>query len=96
MYYARNIREIMIQTEYAIYILTTPAPFYQEYYFPFYKKEMILRLVVKQIYDDPDASEAEFFESIEDNEDPLLKKAWTPEDIVPEVHASSHICTTNH
>lgn len=75
----------MIQTEYAVYVLATPSPFYRNLYLPFYRKEKILRLVVEMIDEDPESSAAEFFDSIEDYEDPILEKPWTAEDIVPEV-----------
>ncbi|GJJ08788.1 hypothetical protein Clacol_003007 [Clathrus columnatus] len=54
----------------------------------FRKKEMILRLVVRHILENPDSNPTEFFESIEDDEDPILERAWTEDDITPEMKYS--------
>ena len=77
------ISSIWIQTQYAWYILETPAEEYRPLFFSFYSREMLLRHVLRNILVDHSMTREEFLRQLASPlaTDPLLKRCWNDEDL---------------
>ncbi|KAF8588671.1 hypothetical protein K439DRAFT_580371 [Ramaria rubella] len=75
---------IWVRTQYSWYILGAPASIYSALFLPFYRKEMLLRLVLRCILKDRKTTEADFLLELASPEakDPLLGRCWNKSDFL--------------
>ncbi|KAF8523089.1 S-adenosyl-L-methionine-dependent methyltransferase [Hysterangium stoloniferum] len=79
-----NHDNIYIETQYAFYILRNPAQTYRKLFLPFYMREMLLRLVLRSIRDDPNISKDRLVRRISTIKDPTLGRCWAETDFTTE------------
>lgn len=74
---------IWIQTQYAWYILETPAEEYRPLFLPFYSREMLLRHVLRNILIDNGMTKEELLRQLASPlaRDPLLGRCWNDGDL---------------
>ena len=77
------VSSIWIQTQYAWYILDTPAKAYRSCFLPFYSKEMLLRHVLRNILVEHDMTKEELLRRLSSPlaKDPILGRCWNNEDL---------------